>query len=175
MSKNRKAKAAVVERLRDDLQRSQAVVLADYRGLNVPEDTELRRKLREMGVEYRVVKNTLLRRAAAEIGLEGLEPYLEGPTAIAFGFDDVVAPAKALNDFAKTHEALELKAGLLEGRVISVEEVKRLATLPPREELLAKVLAGLQAPLAGMVNVLAAPLRGLVTATDQLRQQREAS
>ena len=172
---NIQAKEPVVQDIKVKLEASQGAVLADYRGLNVAEVTELRNKLREAGVEFKVVKNTLTRIAAHQIGLEGLDPYLEGPTAIAFGADDPVAPAKILSEFAKTHKDLELKAGVLEGKVIDLEGIKALANLPAREVLLAKVLGGMQAPMYGFAGVLQGTLRSLVYALNAVREKKAAA
>ena len=174
MNVQRQKKAKAVEEIKDKLQSSQAAVLTDYRGLNVAEITELRFKLREAGVEYKVLKNTLTWRAAQEVGLEKLKEYLEGPTAIAFSVEDPVAPAKILNGFAKTHDALEIKAGVLEGKVIQFEKVKELADLPSREELLAQTVGGMQAPLYGLVNVLQGSIRNLVYVLEAVREQKES-
>ena len=166
-------KVAAVAEMKENLSRSQGAVLADYRGLNVKQVTELRRQLREAGVEYKVVKNTLTIIAAKELGLDDLSQYLVGPTAIAFGYEDPVAPAKVLSDFAKDNKALELKAGVLNGEVIGLDEVKALAELPSREQLLAQVLRGMQAPIAGMVNVLQGTIRNFVYALEAIRKQKE--
>lgn len=171
----RPEKVAVVEELKDKLSRAQAVVLTDYRGLNVQEITELRRQLREAGVEYKVAKNTLTTIAAKEVDLSELEQYLSGPTAIAFGYDEPVSAAKIINEFARLHKELEIKGGVLEGSVIGVEAVQALADLPPREELLAMVARAMQAPIAGMANALAGILRNLVYALDAVREQKEGA
>ncbi len=169
----RPEKEAIVAELKEKLEQSKAAILTEYRGLNVAAMTELRRLMREQGLEYRVVKNTLTRFAAQELGLDDLEPYLEGPTAIAFSFEDPVAPAKVIMDFAKEHKQLEVKAGLLRGKVIQPEGVKELADLPPREVLLAQVLGGLQAPIAGLVGVLNGAPRNLVYVLEAIRKQKE--
>lgn len=171
---NIKDKEPVVREIKEKLEASKGAVLTDYRGLNVSEITELRRKLREAGVEYKVVKNTLTIIAAKELGIEEIDTYLEGPTAIAFGIEDAVAPAKIISDFAKDHKALEMKAGLLEGKVIGIDQIKALANLPSREVLLAQVVGGMQAPLYGMVNVLQGSLRNLVYVLDAVRAKQEA-
>lgn len=168
----RPEKVAIVDEIKDKLSRAQGVILADYRGLTVMQATELRRKLREAGVEYKVLKNTLTAIAAREAGFEDLTSLLVGPTAIAFGYEDPVAPAKVLSEFAKTNPVLELKGGLLEGRVLDVEGVKALAALPSREELLSQVLRGMQGPIAGLVNVLQGTIRNLVYALDAVRKQK---
>lgn len=175
MSKQREAKAAVVEEVKSKLSQSMAFVLADYRGLNVAEITQLRRQLREAGAELKVVKNTLTRIATRDLGLQGLDPYLEGPTAIVFTYGDPVAPAKVLTGFAKTKERFQLKAGILQGKVITPAEIKTLAELPSKEELVAKVMGGLKGPLYGLVNVLSGPIRNLVYVLEAVRREKEAS
>ncbi|MCZ0755269.1 50S ribosomal protein L10 [Anoxybacillus sp. J5B_2022] len=153
MSSAIELKKQVVAEIADKFRASKSTIIVDYRGLNVAEVTELRKQLREAGIEFKVYKNTLTRRALAEVGLEGLDEVLTGPNAIAFSNDDVVAPAKILNDFAKTHEALEIKAGVIEGNVATVEEVKALANLPSREGLLSMLLSVLQAPIRNFALV----------------------
>jgi len=140
-------KQLVVNELVEKFNSSVSTIIVDYRGLNVAEVTELRKQLRDAGIEFKVYKNTLLRRAAAEVGMSDLEEHLVGPTAIAFSNEDVVAPAKLLHGFAKEHEALELKSGIIEGKVATVEEIKALAELPSREGLLSMLLSVLQAPI----------------------------
>ncbi|MCL5045223.1 MAG: 50S ribosomal protein L10 [Actinobacteria bacterium] len=169
----RPEKEMAVGELTEKFRNSKAAVLTNYRGLNVAQATKLRKKLREAGVEYRVVKNTLARIAAHQLGLTGLDGFLEGPTAIAFGAQDPVAPAKALSDFAKDNKQLEIKAGLLEGKVIDPTGVKALADLPSREVLLAMVLGGMQAPMYGLVTVLNGPLRQFAYVLEAVRKQRE--
>jgi len=143
----REEKVRFVEALSERLKSSNCVLLADYRGLTVAEMNELRKKLREAGVEFQVIKNTMTQRAAAAAGIEGLDPFLVGPTAIAFSQEDVVAPAKILAQFAKEHDDLEIKGGLVEGRVVGLDEIKALAELPSREGLLSMLLSVLQAPI----------------------------
>jgi large subunit ribosomal protein L10 len=126
---------------------SSSTVVADYRGLNVAQVTELRKQLREAGIEFQVLKNSLVRRATEGTDYVELNNILTGPTAIAFGKEDAVAPAKILNDFAKKNDALKLKGGVVEGKVVSQEEIKALAELPSREGLLSMLLSVLQAPV----------------------------
>jgi large subunit ribosomal protein L10 len=147
MSKAIEAKKQVVAEIVEKLSNSKSTIITDYRGLTVAETNELRKKLREAGVEYKVLKNTLTRRATAETGLTELDEHLNGPTAIAFSNDDVVAPAKILHNFAKEHKALEIKAGVVEGKVVGIDEIKELADLPSREGLLSMLLSVLQAPV----------------------------
>lgn len=140
-------KKQVVATIADQFRKSKSTILVDYRGLNVSEVTELRKQLREAGVEFKVYKNTMARRAVEELDLTELHEQLVGPTAIAFSYDEVVAPAKIINSFAKEHEALEIKAGVVEGQITTVEEVKAIAELPSREGLLSMLLSVLQAPM----------------------------
>lgn len=170
-------KIQTVAGIKEKLSTTKGAVLTNYRGLTVAQDTKLRRKLREAGVEYRVFKNTMTRIAAKEAGIEGLDPYLEGPTAIAISYTDPVAPAKIISDFVKENklQALEVKAGIVEGQVIDANGVKALSSLPPREVLIAQVLAGFQAPIAGFVNVLSGTMRNLVYALEAVRQQKESA
>jgi large subunit ribosomal protein L10 len=148
------SKKEIVAQLTERLEKAQAGVIADFRGLTVAQDTELRTKLREAGVEYTIVKNTLTRFAANAVGLGDLDPVLHGPTALATSADDVVAPAKVLVEFAKKNEQLEIKAGFVDGKVISVDEVKVYASIPSKEVLIAKMLGSLQAPIASLVRTL---------------------
>ena len=158
------SKKAIVAALAERLKEAQAGVIADYRGLTVAQDTELRAKLREAGVEYTIVKNTLTRFAAKEIGLEGLDPILHGPTALATSSTDVVAPAKVLVEFAKANEQLEIKAGFVDGKVIDANEVKVYASIPNKETLISKMLGSLQAPIGSLVRTLDAIAKNMETA-----------
>ena len=171
---NIEAKQAIVQEIADKMKNAQGTVVVDYRGLNVEEVTELRKKARENNIDYKVYKNSMMRFAAKEAGVEGLLDVLVGPTAIAFCEDDPVATAKLINDFAGEHKALEIKAGVVEGKVLDVAGVKELAELPPREVLVAKVLGGLNAPISGFANVLNANLKGLVVALNAIAEQKGA-
>lgn len=162
MSKAVEMKKEIVGEIADKFKGSVSTIVVDYRGLNVAEVTELRKQLREAGVEFKVYKNSLTRRAAEAAEITGLNDALTGPNAIAFSTEDVVAPAKILNDFAKKHEALEIKAGVIEGNVATVEEVKALAELPSREGLLSMLL-----------SVLQAPIRNLALVTKAVAEQKE--
>ena len=168
-------KSQVVSEITEKFQKASGVVLADYRGLTVAQVTQLRAQMRQAGVEYRVLKNTLVRRAAIEVGVVGLDAYLEGPTALAFSADPV-APAKVLMEFVKVNKlkTFKIKAGVLEGKVIGPEGVKALAELPSREVLLAMVLRGMQAPLTGMANVLQGPIRKMGYALEEVRKLKAA-
>ena len=154
MNKNRQIKEAKVAEIKEKLEKAQAIVLADYQGLTVEEDTALRKTLREAGVEYKVYKNNLVTLAAKELGIEGLDSYLEGPVSIAFGYEDATAPARVLHTFAKDHKKLELKAGMVEGTLYNKEEVEKLATIPSKEVLIAKLLGSFKAPLSNVAYLL---------------------
>jgi len=151
---NRTLKEAKAAEIKEKLQKSQAVILADYQGLTVEEDTQLRKNLREAGIEYKVYKNTLVTLAAKELGLDGISEYLEGPVSIAFGYEDATSAARILNDFAKTHKKLELKAGIVEGEVFNKEKVEQLASIPSKEVLIAKLLGSIKAPLSNLAYLL---------------------
>ncbi|MDR7483603.1 MAG: 50S ribosomal protein L10 [Armatimonadota bacterium] len=169
----RAEKVEEVERLQDRLQRASAVILTDFRGLTVGEITQLRQKLRDAGVDYRVVKNSLLGKAAQAAGIAGLAPYLQGPTAAAFTATDPVAAAKVIQEFIRQTRKLAVKASVVSGRVYGEAETRALADLPGRQELLARVVGGVAAPLAALVGVLGGLPRALVSTLDQVRRQQE--
>ena len=170
---NLNKKKEEVALLKEKFESAQSAVITDYCGLNVAEMTKLRAKLREAGVEYKVVKNTLLILAADEVGIEGVESVFKGPTAIAYGIEDQVAPAKILSEFAKEYKKLEVKAGILDGKIISKEQVDDLANLPSREVLLTQVAGLLQGPLVGLANVLQGPIRKMGYALEEIRKVKE--
>ena len=154
INKNRQLKEAKVAEIKEKLEKAQAVVLAKYQGLTVEEDTLLRKNLREAGIEYKVYKNTLVNLAVKELGIEGFDEYLEGPVSIAFGYDDVTAPARILNDFAKDHKALELKAGIVDGELYDAAKIQQLATIPSKEVLIAKLLGSIKSPISSFARVI---------------------
>jgi len=166
---------ALVEKIGSKLAEAKGAVLVDYRGLSVIQDTELRKKLREAGVEYRVYKNTLLSIAAKEQGIEGLDDYLSGPTAIAFGMADSVTGPKIIRDYIKDVKKMEIKGGILGTEVIDVKQVEALADLPSKEQLLAMLVRGMQAPIAGLVNCLQGNIRNLVYVLEAVRKQKESA
>lgn len=159
--------------LKEKFESAKSAVITDYCGLNVAEVTELRAKLREAGIEYKVIKNTLLTLAANEAGIKDAEEVFKGPTAIAYGVDDQVAPAKIIAEFAKDHKKLEVKAGILEGRIISSAQVDALANLPSREVLLTQLAGLFQGPMTGLVNVLQGPIRKMGYALEEVRKAKE--
>ena len=162
MSNAIEMKSQIVTEIADKLKGSVSAVVVDYRGLTVGQVTELRKQLREAGVEFKVYKNTLTRRAVEIAELTDLNESLTGPNAIAFSANDVVAPAKIINDFAKKNDKLEIKAGVIEGKVVDAEGVKALAELPSREGLLSMLL-----------SVLQAPMRNFALATKAVAEQKE--
>lgn len=165
------AKKAQVAEVIETLKEAQTGILVDYRGLNVEEDTDLRNKLRAANVKYFVIKNTLLRLASKETGLEGLDEALHGPTAIAVSSEDAVAPAKVLSDFAKDNEKLEIKAGFMDGAVMSLDEIKKLAATPNRETLIAKMMGSLNAPVSNLVRLLSTIADGGVEIPDLIAKK----
>lgn len=176
MSNNRELKGQVVAEIKDRFERAGSVVMVDYRGINVEDVTKLRKQFRDAGVEYVVLKNTLVKRALAELNIEGMDAMLEGPSAFAFGYEDPVAPAKVIKDFvAKTKsEHVKVKGGLVDGKVIDIKGVNALADLPPKEVLIAKMMGSMNAPITGFVGVLSATLRSLVYAVEAVRKQKES-
>jgi len=140
-------KEQLVSELAGKLSESSCAIVTDYRGLNVAQVTQLRKTLREAGIEFAVLKNTMLRRATEKTELTDLDQYLSGPTAVAFSKDDVVAPAKILTEFAKKNDKLTVKGGVVEGKVVDFAQIKALADLPSREGLLSMLLSVLQAPV----------------------------
>ena len=147
-------KQPIVAAIAEDVKGAQSIVLVDYRGLTVEQDTELRKQLREAGIIYKVCKNTMMKRAFEGTEFEGLTPYLEGPSAMAVAKDDATAPARILCKFAKTAEKLEVKAGVVEGKVYDMAGVVALSTIPSREELLSKLLGSIQSPIANFARVI---------------------
>jgi large subunit ribosomal protein L10 len=169
------AKVRAVEEFAKALDGACGVVLADFTGLDVAAVSDLRRKCRTAGVQYRVVKNTLAKRALSSTGMQPLEKLLDGPNAWAIHRTDQVAAAKILNEFAKDHANLKIRGGLVDGRLVSMPEIQALAKLPGREVLLAQVLAGMQGPMTGFAGALAALLRSFVGAVDAYAKKRAES
>ena len=147
-------KQPVVQAIAEDVKGAQSVVLVDYRGLTVAQDTAMRKELREAGVIYKVCKNTMMRRAFEGTEFAGLDEYLEGPSAIAISKDDATAPARIICKFAKEAKALEVKAGVVEGTVYDANGIVELSKVPSREELLSKLLGSLQSPITNLARVL---------------------
>jgi large subunit ribosomal protein L10 len=154
-------KAQVIEELTDQLSRSQLTIIADYRGLNVGDLQGLRGNLRPLNAQVRVAKNTLTNIAANRVGIDVMQPVLEGPTALVFAYGDVVGVSKAVGDFVRTSRILSVKGGVMGNRLLSAPEVEAIATLPSREELYGKLVGLLVSPLTRTVGVLSGPSRSL--------------
>ena len=173
---NKQDKQQVVAELKDKLQQAKAVFLADFRGMNVEQATNLRNELRKADVEYKVVKNTLLELASKDTDKSGLSQHFAGPTAIALTYTDPVSAAKVLSKFAKEQQqTFKLKAGVLSGKVISVPEIQALADLPSREVLIAKMLGSMNAPITNFVGVLAAVPGSFVRVLGAIKAQKEGN
>ena len=164
MSKNYESKAVLIEEIKTLVDTCQSAVLVDYRGLTVEEDTALRKKFREAGVTYKVLKNTYITRAVDELNVTGLDEHLNGPTAVAFGMTDPAAPAKILKEFIADKKKMTVKCGIVDKQVIDVKGVEALADLPSREVLIAKMLGSMNAPITGLVSVLGGTVRKLLYA-----------
>jgi len=169
----RAEKVEFLERLTDRFGRAPIAVLTDYRGLNVAQITDLRRKVRAADGEYLVAKNTLTRLALGKETATAVDPMLHGPTAIAFGFSDAVAIAKIVHDYAKENEKLVVKGAVFGSEVLAPEALSRLATMPSRDQLRAQLLALMMTPATQLVRVLAAPAQGIVQVLDARRRQQE--
>ena len=156
MSNAIEMKKAVVAEIKEKMVAAKSIVLIDYRGLTVAEVTELRNQCRKAGVEYAVLKNTMVNLAAKETGIEGLEGFLKGPTAVAFGMEDAVAPAKVLTEFIKKTKKTEVKCGLLDGQILDAAGVEALAAIPSREVLIAKIMGSMMSAVSKFVYVVEA-------------------
>lgn len=154
---NREEKKEAIDELHEKFARAKTAVITGYSGINVEQITDLRSRLRKAAVEYRVVKNTLARKAAEGTGLEPLKDHFVGPVGIALGYDDVIAPSKVLFEFSKTQAKLQLKVGMLDGKLLKQADIKALASLPSLNALRGKIVGLLQAPASRMVGVLQAP------------------
>lgn len=175
MAGPRAEKVAVVEEVKDHLAQADAAILTEYRGLKVADLATLRRALRSAGAEYKIYKNTLVRRATAESGASAMDPLLEGPTAIAFVESDVAAVAKVLRDFARTNPALVVKGSFVGGSLLDASSTGRLADLPSREVLLAQIAGALAAPLQQFAGLLKALPQNLAYGLNALIDQKRAA
>jgi large subunit ribosomal protein L10 len=170
---SREKKVELISEITDKLKRSKSVVLTDYRGLTVEDTDEIRKQLREKGVDYKVIKNTLFKKALEEANLiVNLDNFEGHPIAAAFSYDDEVAPAKVTYEFSKKNENLEIVGGLLDGNEINAIAIKSLAKLPGKDELYAKLVGSIAAPMNGLVNVMVGNLRGLVNVLNAYKEQK---
>jgi large subunit ribosomal protein L10 len=171
----RSQKEQIVAEVAEIAGRAQGLFFTDFTGLTVGQATELRREFRKSGVEYKVVKNTLIRKALEQVaGYDRVFPSLAGPTGVAFAFDDPIAPAKIIHKFAEKHKKLSLKACVIERVVYEGSRLEELAKMPSRKELMAALLGSIQAPLAGVPNVLQAVIRDLVSVIDEVGKKQAA-
>ncbi len=171
----REEKKQIVAKLAEKIEKAKGVYLFDYKGLNVAEVTELRKKCREENIEFKVVKNTMLGFAFKKHNIEGIEESLKGPTAVAFSYDDPVSPARVIVKFASSIEKKlpKAKQAYVEGKVYSVEEVKEIAKLPSKDILLGQVVAAMQSPISGFVYTLQGILREFVATVDAIKEKKE--
>ncbi len=169
------AKTETVEELKRLIEESKSVILNDFTGLNVADISELRRQCRENGITFRVIKNTLARRSFNELGIEGMDALLEGPTALAASVVDEVAPAHVIKKFADEYKLPRFKGGYVAGRILDEKETVRLASLPSRDVLIATTVSAFQAPLRGLVGVLNASMRDLVGVLDAIKEKKGAA
>jgi large subunit ribosomal protein L10 len=172
---SRQQKEDLMNRYQQGMAGAPHIFLMDYKGVTVTDDTIFRRRVREVGGTYEVVKNRLVLRAIEGTALQDLKDKFRGPTAVAFSGDDPVGLAKAITSFVKDVPEVEIKGGLVEGQIISPEDVQQIASLPSREELISKLVFLLQSPVSGFVKVLGAIPRQFVIALEQIRQQKEGS
>lgn len=170
----REDKVQLVRELREIIEGSSAMILTDYRGLTVSDITALRRKLREVGADYRVVKNTLFQLAAVDLGCSDMSSFLSGPTAVAFVHDEPVAPAKALMDFIREHKTPRIKGGLVEGKAYGPEQIQELSKIPPKEILVSQLLGSVQAPITGLVGTLNGLMANLVYTLQAVSEKKAA-
>lgn len=166
-------KKQFVAGIKERFEKSKVVILTDYKGLNVEAMTELRAKLREAEIEYQVIKNTMLRLASEGTDVEAIKDNFKGPSAVALSYEDPVAPAKILTDFAKDHDKLEIKIGVMGGKVLELDGIKALSALPSREELLATVLSAMNAVPTALVTALSDVPRRMVNVLQAIKDQKQ--
>ena len=170
----RPEKIASVEELKGNIQNSSVAIMSQYKGISVAEVTDLRSKLRAENIVFKVYKNTLAKRALDDLDLSEVGKFMDGPTVWAFS-EDPVAPAKILKDFSKESEAIKMRGGVLDGKLVTAETLQQLASLPSRDQLLAQVVGTIAMPLRNLVGVLSAVPRNMVNVLDQIRNQKEES
>lgn len=168
------AKKQIVLGIKEKMEQSKGIIFYDYRGLSVEEVTDLRNQFRAAGVEYHVIKNSMLKRAADMLEIKGLDSTLAGPTAVAFGISDPVAPAKVLVEFVKKVKKTEIKAGVLGTKVVDIKGIEALAELPSREQLIGQLAGTLQAPITGLARSLSGIICKLGYALNAVKEQKEA-
>ncbi len=172
MSSNLEAKKELVGEIKDKISKAKSITFVDFRGVTVEDDTNLRSAFRKAGAEYKVYKNRLVLRALNELGISGMDEYLQGTNAIALGYKDEITPAKLLVEAGNNTKKLEIRCGILGNRVITASEVAELATLPSKEVLIAKLLGMLSSPATNLVSVLSSPVRGLAVALNAIGEKK---
>ena len=173
---SREQKAQIIDNMQEIFSKCTVGILTDYRGLTTAEMSDLRRKLRESGIDYKVVKNTLAQFAAKRAGMDDLASSFEGPVAVAFGYGEITEPARVLSDYIRTSKSImSIKGGFFGDRLLSSGDVETLATLPAREVLIGQVMAGIQSPIVGLVSVLNGPVRGIMGVLQARIQQLEGA
>lgn len=175
LSANRIAKEAVVQTIQEKMDKAKSVVLVNYIGLNVEEATQLRNQFREANVEYKVLKNSMISRAAKKLGIEGLDDFLVGTTALAFSYDDPTTAPRIIKDFIKKTKKTEIKCGTLGKILMQANQIEQLANLPTKEVVIAMLLGVLNGSARSFVSVLSAVPHGLVTALDAIKEQKESA
>lgn len=166
-------KKKLVENLKEKIDTAKIILISDYRGISVKQITELRKNLRPTRTEYKVFKNTLIKRALSAAGFEGLDDKLEGPVALLFGYEDPVEPLKILFDFIDEAEKGEIKAGIVEKQILQRDQIEKMSKLPSREELIAKMVGGFKSPIYGLVNVLQGNIRKLVYVLNAVKDKKQ--
>ena len=174
MAKTREQKEVLVKDLNERLEKMKAAVLVNYRGISVPQIQDLRKKLHEKGADFAIAKNRLFKIALKDQKIECPEEIFKGPLAISFGYEDEVAPSKIIKEFAKENELPEIVGGFFEGEFVPKETIEELAKLPSHEELLAKFVYVINAPVSGFVNVLRGNMTGLINTLNQIKEGKEA-
>ena len=169
--KNQEALKALTEKFKS----MKGMIMTEYHGLSVSQISDLRNQLRKSGCEYLVVKNTISKIALKEIGMESANEYFDGPTAIVIEGEDPVSPAKIVSEFAKKNEKFVIKAGILDGKVIELNEIKALASLPTKEVLIGKMLGSMNAPISNFVGVLSATIRSMLYVLNAIKDKQQAN
>jgi large subunit ribosomal protein L10 len=170
---DRDKKQQIVAKLKSDLEGVNSIFLCDFKGLTVEKDTQLRRNMRDQGSNYSVVKNTLLKLAFVDSDFDQVDEHLAGNTALVYNRESVVDCAKLIRDFSKSNDAFKFKAGVIEGKVIDASELDSLASLPPKEVLVSKLMFMMNYPVQGLVTCLSGVVRNLTVVLDQIKQQKE--
>ena len=166
-------KETEVKQLVEKINKAKSIIFTDFRGLNVEDTTDIRKRFKKQQLEYKVVKNNIIRRALEKANLVDLQKFIDGPTGVVLSYDDAVMPARILKGFIADHENMKIRIGLIEGKVADIKQIKYVADLPAREVLIAKVIGGMQAPIANLVFVLQGSLTKLVGTLESIRKSKK--